>query len=107
MPTLDKETLSNIALQATNEHAMEEMLRKMEQTWAHAELEVVPHSSASAASGSTNKDFRDTTWVLAGIEEVNSLLEESQVAVAAMKGSRFVGMSHLVAYIVLILFSAY
>jgi dynein heavy chain, axonemal len=86
---LDSEALSALSLQATNEHAMEEMLRKVEQTWAHAEFDVIQHTRDAVANA--NKEFKEVTYIVAGVEEVNSLLEESQIAIAALRGSRFIG----------------
>lgn len=91
---LDSDTLSTLSLQATNENAMEEMLRKVEQTWSHAEFDVIHHARDSNFHTVTggNKDFKEVTYIISGLEQINSLLEESQVAIAALRGSRFIGM---------------
>lgn len=68
------------------------MLRKVEQTWTHAEFSVVTHArDPNSATANANKDFKEVTYVIVGVDEVNSLLEESQIAVAALRGSRFIG----------------
>ena len=73
---------------------MEEMLRKVEQTWAHTEFDVIAHTrDSNSGAASVNKDFKEVSYVIVGVDEVNSLLEESQIAIAALRASRFIGMN--------------
>ncbi|KAJ3281611.1 Dynein heavy chain 6, axonemal [Borealophlyctis nickersoniae] len=74
-----KEEISNISSQAGSEAALEEMLGKVLKNWNEAEFVVAPY-----------RDAKDV-FILGSVEDIQTLLEDSQVTVATIKGSRFIG----------------
>lgn len=54
----------------------------MESTWASLELIVTPHGKDSTKEG---------TYILAGVEDIFTQLDDSQVVVGTIKGSRYIG----------------
>ncbi|KAJ3183889.1 Dynein heavy chain 6, axonemal [Geranomyces variabilis] len=74
-----KDEISNISSQAGSESALEEMLGKVVKTWSEAEFVVVSY-----------RDAKDV-FILGSVEDVQTLLEDSQVTIATIKGSRFIG----------------
>ncbi|KAJ3052746.1 Dynein heavy chain 6, axonemal [Rhizophlyctis rosea] len=74
-----KEEISNISAQAGSEAALEEMLGKVVKNWNEAEFIVAPY-----------RDAKDV-FILGAVEDIQTLLEDSQVTVATIKGSRFIG----------------
>ncbi|KAI8907759.1 dynein heavy chain and region D6 of dynein motor-domain-containing protein [Powellomyces hirtus] len=74
-----KDEISNISSQAGSESALEEMLGKVVKTWSEAEFVVAAYREA--------KDV----FILGSVEDVQTLLEDSQVTIATIKGSRFIG----------------
>ncbi|KAJ3023365.1 Dynein heavy chain 6, axonemal [Thoreauomyces humboldtii] len=74
-----KDEISNISSQAGSESALEEMLGKVVKTWSEAEFVVAAY-----------RDAKDV-FILGSVEDVQTLLEDSQVTVATIKGSRFIG----------------
>ncbi|KAL7754337.1 hypothetical protein RI367_000318 [Sorochytrium milnesiophthora] len=74
-----REELQVIAAQASSEAALEEMLQKVVKLWAEAEFIVLPY-----------RDTKDV-FILGGIEDIQTLLEDSQVTIATLKASRHLG----------------
>ncbi|KAJ3215607.1 Dynein heavy chain 6, axonemal [Dinochytrium kinnereticum] len=74
-----KEEIGNISSQAGSEAALEEMLAKVVKTWNEAEFLVIGY-----------RDSKDV-FILGSIDDIQTLLEDSQVTIATIKGSRFIG----------------
>ncbi|KNE58518.1 hypothetical protein AMAG_04085 [Allomyces macrogynus ATCC 38327] len=74
-----KEEISGISGQASSEAALEEMLQKIVRTWSDTEFIVLPYRD--------NKDV----YILGGVEDIQTLLEDSQVTLATIKASRHLG----------------
>jgi dynein heavy chain len=74
-----KEEISNISSQASSEMALEEMLNKLIKLWNDTEFQIQPY-----------RDYKDV-FLLIGIEEIQTQLEDSQVTIATIKGSRHMG----------------
>ncbi|PRP88057.1 dynein heavy chain 6, axonemal-like [Planoprotostelium fungivorum] len=78
-----KEEINIISSSATNEALLEEMLRKIEHTWDHTEFTVVqPRES---------KDFQEALYIISGVDEIIIMLEDSQVTITTIRGSRHAG----------------
>ena len=71
--------LNDIAAQASSEAALEGLLHKVEDAWQEAELVVLNH-----------RDQKDV-FVLGGLEEIFTLLEESMININTILSSRNVG----------------
>ncbi|XP_034255936.1 dynein heavy chain 6, axonemal isoform X2 [Thrips palmi] len=71
--------LNDIAAQASSEAALESLLRKVEDAWQQAELVVLNH-----------RDQKDV-FILGGLEEIFTLLEESMININTILSSRHVG----------------
>ncbi|KAI8620571.1 dynein heavy chain and region D6 of dynein motor-domain-containing protein [Chytriomyces sp. MP71] len=74
-----KEDISNISGQASSESALEEMLSKIVKLWSDTEFIVLPY-----------RDSKDV-FILGAIDDIQTALEDSQVTIATIKASRFVG----------------
>jgi dynein heavy chain len=74
-----KEEIGGVASQASSEAALEEMLAKVVKIWNEAEFIVI-----------TYRDSKDV-FILGSVEDIQTLLEDSQVTIATIKGSRFIG----------------
>ncbi|KAJ3111626.1 Dynein heavy chain 6, axonemal [Phlyctochytrium bullatum] len=74
-----KEEIGNISSQAGSEAALEEMLSKVVKTWNEAEFLVIGY-----------RESKDV-FILGSIDDIQALLEDSQVTIATIKGSRFIG----------------
>ncbi|KAJ3111652.1 Dynein heavy chain 6, axonemal [Phlyctochytrium bullatum] len=74
-----KEEISNISSQAGSEAALEEMLQRVVRIWNEAEFAVINY-----------RDSKDV-FILGSVEDIQTLLEDSQVTLATIKGSRFIG----------------
>ncbi|KAJ3415371.1 Dynein heavy chain 6, axonemal, partial [Chytridiales sp. JEL 0842] len=74
-----REEIGNVASQASSEAALEEMLTKVVKIWNEVEFVVI-----------TYRDAKDV-FILGSVEDVQTLLEDSQVTIATIKGSRFIG----------------
>lgn len=72
-----REQITDISALATNESTLETMLNKIIDTWKKTDLRLV-------------KDQSRDTFIITGIEEIQILLEESQVTMATIKSSRYV-----------------
>ncbi|KAI8818687.1 dynein heavy chain and region D6 of dynein motor-domain-containing protein [Fimicolochytrium jonesii] len=74
-----KDEISNVSSQAGSEAALEEMLGKVVKTWNEVEFVVAAY-----------RDAKDV-FILGSVEDVQTLLEDSQVTIATIKSSRFIG----------------
>ncbi|KAH9277041.1 hypothetical protein BASA83_000559 [Batrachochytrium salamandrivorans] len=74
-----KEEISSISSQADSEAALEEMLARVFKNWSEAEFIVTPYRD--------NKDV----FILGSVEDIQTLLEDSQVIISTIKRSRFIG----------------
>ncbi|KAJ3125644.1 Dynein heavy chain 6, axonemal [Physocladia obscura] len=74
-----KEEISSISSQAASEAALEEMLLKVVKNWNETEFVVVNY-----------RDSKDV-FILGTVEDIQTLLEDSQVTIATIKSSRFIG----------------
>ena len=74
-----KEEIETISTAATQENVLEEMLAKVENAWKDNEFAINMY-----------KEQKDV-FILGGVDEVMAVLEETQVLVQTILGSRFVG----------------
>ncbi|KAJ3192063.1 Dynein heavy chain 6, axonemal [Irineochytrium annulatum] len=74
-----KEEIGNVSSQASSEAALEEMLGKVVKIWTEAEFAVINY-----------RDSKDV-FILGSVEDIQTLMEDSQVTIATIKGSRFLG----------------
>ncbi|KAI9203256.1 dynein heavy chain and region D6 of dynein motor-domain-containing protein [Polychytrium aggregatum] len=74
-----KEEISNVSAQAGSEAALEEMLGRVVKLWNEAEFIVISY-----------RDSKDV-FILGAIDDIQTLLEDSQVTIATIKSSRFIG----------------
>lgn len=74
-----KSEISNISAQASSEASLEEMLSKVNKAWSETEFIVTPYRD--------NKDV----FILGSIEDIQTLLEDSQITIATIRCSRFIG----------------
>ncbi|XP_023930267.1 dynein heavy chain 6, axonemal [Lingula anatina] len=72
-----KDKIQDISTTASNEHTLEIMLNKVIDLWQHTDLRLVAHQG------------RDT-WIIAGADDLLAQLEESQVTIGTIRGSRYV-----------------
>eukprot|EP00741_Cyanophora_paradoxa_P000409 tig00000404_g400.t1 len=73
-----KEAIEQVSTEATNEAVLEEMLAKVKNAWNSQEFVPMPY-----------KDFKEV-YILGGVDEVIAALEESQVTIQTILGSRYV-----------------
>ncbi|KAJ3357634.1 Dynein heavy chain 6, axonemal, partial [Kappamyces sp. JEL0680] len=74
-----KEEIGLISSQAGSESALDEMLTRIIRLWNDSEFIVSPY-----------RDSKDI-FILGTVEDIQSLLEDSQVTIATIKSSRFIG----------------
>ncbi|KAG5457288.1 MAG: dynein heavy chain, N-terminal region 2-domain-containing protein, partial [Olpidium bornovanus] len=74
-----KEEISAISSQASSEAALEEMLNKILAAWTDIEFIVLPY-----------RDSKDV-FILGGVDDIQTQLEDSQVTIATLRSSRFLG----------------
>jgi dynein heavy chain len=74
-----KDIISQISAQASSEATVEEMLLKVSSSWSETDFTVLPY-----------RDYKDV-YILGGVEDIQTQLEDSLVMVATIKGSRFIG----------------
>ncbi len=74
-----KEAVQEISTAASSEASLEIMLKKVEDSWKKCEFPVLPY-----------RDSKDI-FILGGLDEIQVLLDDSQVNVATIAGSRHVG----------------
>ncbi|KAK7488391.1 hypothetical protein BaRGS_00020365, partial [Batillaria attramentaria] len=73
-----KEKIQDISTTASNEATLELMLQKIVDLWQNTDFRLVPHAG------------RDTL-IIYGADDIMAQLEESQVTVGTIRGSRYVG----------------
>lgn len=73
------EALMQISSQATGEVQLENMLKNIETIWKETDLFIVPHH-----------DQKDV-FILAGTEELQAVLDDSNVNINTIAASKFVG----------------
>lgn len=69
----------DVSGQASAEHSLELLLKKVEYAWKEMELSIVPH-----------RDAKDV-FILAGIDELQIVLDESNININTIAASRHVG----------------
>ena len=74
-----KEEINSISGQAGSDAAVEEMLARIVKLWSEAELVIAPY-----------RDYKDV-FILGSVEDIQTILEDSLVTIATIKGSRFIG----------------
>lgn len=74
-----KEEISHISSQASSEATLEEMITKMGKNWNDAEFIVINYRDAKEV------------FILGPIDDIQTLLEDSQVTMATVKSSKFIG----------------
>ena len=62
---------------ASNEATLERMLQKVIDVWQNTDFRLVPHSSGNVQ-------------IIAGADDILTQLEESQVTIGTIRGSRYV-----------------
>lgn len=72
-----RDRIQEISTTATNEATLERMLQKVIDLWQHTDYRLVPHPSGTCS-------------ILAGADDIVAMLEESQVTVGTIRGSRYV-----------------
>ncbi|XP_071833092.1 dynein axonemal heavy chain 6-like isoform X4 [Apostichopus japonicus] len=72
-----KDNINDISTQASNEATLEVMLNKVIDLWQTTDFRLKPHSG---------RDF----MIIAGADDITAQLEESQVTIATIRGSRYV-----------------
>eukprot|EP00494_Astrolonche_serrata_P031587 UN31856 len=77
-----EEAISEVATQAAQEQALEELLQKVKDMWLDAEIVVQSYKG--------KKDV----FVLGGLDEIITNLDESLVTINTINGSRYVGPIH-------------
>ena len=73
-----EEGITQVSTEATQETALEEMLQKVVSKWASIEFNVLPY-----------KEQKDT-YILGGLDDVQTALEDSMLTMATILSSRFV-----------------
>lgn len=74
-----KDVINSISGQATSEATLEEMLTKVAKAWSETEFIVLPY-----------RDYKDV-FILGGVDDIQTQLEDSQVTIATIKASRHIG----------------
>lgn len=74
-----KEEINSVSGQAGSEAALEEMLARIVKVWSEAEFVIAPY-----------REYKDV-FILGTVEEIQTILEDSLVTIATIKGSRFIG----------------
>ncbi|XP_075255484.1 dynein axonemal heavy chain 6-like isoform X3 [Convolutriloba macropyga] len=74
---MHKTAIGDISTRATNEATLEQMLQKVIELWAHTEFRLVAHPQQGI-------------MMLAGADDILTQLEECQVTIGTIRGSRFV-----------------
>ncbi|XP_072503821.1 dynein axonemal heavy chain 14 [Notamacropus eugenii] len=75
-----EEKIIEISTTATNEAALEKMLLKIIELWSNTPLRLTPHQTEASS-----------ILVISSIDDILSQLEESQVIIATIKGSPYLG----------------
>lgn len=74
-----KEEINHISSQASSEATLEEMLAKIGRNWNDAEFIVINY-----------RDSKDV-FIMGPVDDIQTLLEDSQVTIATIKSSKFIG----------------
>ena len=74
-----KEAMQEVSTAASSEASLETMLKKVDDAWKKMEFPVLPY-----------RDSKDV-FILGGLDEVQALLDDSQVNISTIAGSRHVG----------------
>jgi dynein heavy chain, axonemal len=74
-----KDDIGSISSQAGSEAALEEMLSKVVKIWSETEFVVLPY-----------RDSKDV-FILGAIDDIQTILEDSQVTISTIRSSRFIG----------------
>jgi dynein heavy chain len=73
---IDKKEINEISASATQEAALEEHMHKIKTHWEAREFTILP--------------YKDTdTFVLGGVDDIRSQLEDDQIQLATMSASRY------------------
>ena len=73
-----KDKIQDISTTATNEATLERMLQKVIDLWQLTDFRLLPHPSGQV-------------MIVAAADDIMAMLEESQVTVGTIRGSRYVG----------------
>ncbi len=73
------EAIQEVSAQASSEASLEGILKKVEDAWKTAEFVVLPY-----------KEFKDV-FILGGTDEIQVLLDDSNINIATIASSRHVG----------------
>ncbi|EDV29505.1 uncharacterized protein TRIADDRAFT_51924 [Trichoplax adhaerens] len=71
-----RDEIIDVSTQAVNESILESMLHKMIDSWLSTDFTLVPHTNG--------------TFIIGAADDIFTLLDESQVTLATIKGSRYV-----------------
>jgi dynein heavy chain len=72
-----KEKIQDISTTASNEATLERMLQKVVDLWQSTYFRLVAHTSGSV-------------MIIAGADDIMAMLEESQVTIGTIRGSRYI-----------------
>lgn len=72
-----KDQIQDISTTASNEATLERMLLKIMDLWQGTDFRLLPHASGSVV-------------IIAGADDILAMLEESQVTIGTIRGSRYV-----------------
>lgn len=86
-----KEQIANISLEATKEALLEEMMKKVATVWSTLELQLLPYGRQDKDKEKGESGGRDNTYILSLVDDVLTQLEDSQVIISTIKGSRYIG----------------
>ena len=75
--TKHKDKIQDISTMASNEATLERMLQKVIDVWQNTDFRLVAHSSGNVQ-------------IIAGADDILTQLEESQVTIGTIRGSRYV-----------------
>lgn len=73
------ERIQEVSSQASSENSLESILKKVEDAWKTVDFVVLPY-----------KDYKDV-YILGGTDEVQVLLDDSNINIATIASSRHVG----------------
>ena len=75
---------------ASNEATLERMLQKVIDLWMASDFRLVPHVSG-------------TVSIIAGADDILAQLEESQVTIGTIRGSRYVTPIKVISFVLFVL----
>ena len=90
--------IEEISSMASNEATLEKMLGKVIELWQNTDLRLVSHVTGSAGqsvasasqAGSSAGTPNVSVSILTGADDILSQLEESNITIATIRGSRFI-----------------